>query len=139
MTRLATRAPRRLAQVSIVPMIDVLLILLIFFMVTSTYLDLDMVPAASRQSGEAEAAGEGPRTLLLRLGADGQVRLRGQTVDLAALRPIIAAEAAEHAELRVTVLPSPRASLQSMISLMDVAQAAGASSVGFLRLEGEPR
>jgi biopolymer transport protein ExbD len=40
------RPPR--ALISLVAMIDVLLILLVFFMVTSTYLDLDMIPAVSQ-------------------------------------------------------------------------------------------
>ena len=52
-------------------MIDVMLILLVFFMVTSTYLNLDMIPAADRSEDTAEAtsADTGAGTLLIRLGA----------------------------------------------------------------------
>ena len=46
-------APRSL--ISLVPLVDVLLILLVFFMVTSTYLDLDMIPTLDRTEAEAEA------------------------------------------------------------------------------------
>ena len=43
---------------SLVPLIDVMLILLVFFMVTSTYLDLDMIPKVDQ--AEAPLTGAGP-------------------------------------------------------------------------------
>ena len=45
-----SKPPQRL--ISLVPMIDVLLIMLVFFMVTSTYLDLDMIPVARAADDE---------------------------------------------------------------------------------------
>ena len=70
--------------ISLVPMIDVMLILLVFFMVTSTYLNLDMIPAAKRGEAQTDAptategSGAGAGTLLIRIGADGVPVLRGQ-------------------------------------------------------------
>ena len=48
------RRPRQRQLVTLVPLVDVMTILLLFFMVTSTYLDLDMVPVAAR--GDAPPA-----------------------------------------------------------------------------------
>ncbi|WP_172961064.1 ExbD/TolR family protein, partial [Oceaniglobus roseus] len=65
------RSPRQAAAISLVAMIDVLMILLVFFMVTSTYLDLDMVPLAGTEApaASAPAAARGaPARLLVRLG-----------------------------------------------------------------------
>jgi biopolymer transport protein ExbD len=73
------RPPR--ALISLVAMIDVLLILLVFFMVTSTYLDLDMIPAVSQNdenSSPPETAKADAQPILVRIGADGQPVLRGQ-------------------------------------------------------------
>ncbi|NCO20421.1 MAG: biopolymer transporter ExbD, partial [Rhodobacterales bacterium] len=71
------------AAISLVAMIDVLMILLVFFMVTSTYLDLDMVPLAG--ADDSAAAPVVPQTppmrLLVRLGAEGAAHVRGQVVD----------------------------------------------------------
>ena len=50
-----TRPSRPRALISLVPMIDVMLILLVFFMVTSTYLNLDMIPAVRPEQGGAAA------------------------------------------------------------------------------------
>ena len=68
------RKPTR-PLISLVPMIDVMLILLVFFMVTSTYLNLDMIPALAQsnrpvpsQAAKTETVSE---TLLIRIGTDG--------------------------------------------------------------------
>ena len=120
-------------------MVDVLLILLVFFMVTSTYLDLDMVPATS----SSEAAGRQPVStapvILIRLSADGGYRFQGKRLDVHDLGALIAERVARQPDLRVQVLPAPQASLQSMITMMNVASGAGASSVGFLRLEASEK
>jgi biopolymer transport protein ExbD len=39
--------------ISLVSMVDVLLIMLVFFMVTSTYLNLDMIPMTQSAGGPA--------------------------------------------------------------------------------------
>lgn len=74
--------------ISLVAMVDVLMILLVFFMVTSTYLDLDMVPLAGTRdaSGEgatvAEAGLAEEERLLIRLGADGRGYVQGEALPL---------------------------------------------------------
>ena len=45
------------ALISLVPLIDVMLILLVFFMVTSTYLNLDMIPFVERSEEAPAGAG----------------------------------------------------------------------------------
>ena len=73
------RPNRPLPVVSIVPLVDVLLILLIFFMVTSTFLNLDMVPLVERESGRQNSTTQqGLRTILLRILPNGDVVLGGQ-------------------------------------------------------------
>ena len=51
------RPPKRHSVISVVSMIDVMMILLFFFMVTSTYLNLDMVPALQKSD---DAPGNSP-------------------------------------------------------------------------------
>ena len=117
-------------------MIDVMLILLVFFMVTSTYLNLDMIPMVDRAEAEAppaNATGDGS-TLLVRIGADGQAYLRGQPLDPAAIAARIAADPLTS----VILLPSTRATTQSLVSTMDTLTTAGVTRLRLMRLEGEP-
>lgn len=135
-----TRAVRGRGAISLVAMVDVLMILLVFFMVTSTYLDLDMVPLAGTGDSVASAPapvleGEAPARLLVRLDGDGGAHVLGRALDRGALRGVIAARLAEAPATEVIVLPSGQANVQALAGLMDVAVAAGATRLRIVRLE----
>ena len=127
-----TKPPQRL--ISLVSMIDVLLIMLVFFMVTSTYLNLDMIPMA--QSSEETATTNTPtqpnQTVMIRLGSDGQTYLRGRPTELATLTNGLSETS------NVLILPSARASTQSLVSLMDTLTASGITRLRIVQLEPKP-
>ena len=127
--------------ISLVPMIDVMLILLVFFMVTSTYLNLDMIPAVRQQDDSSAAAPEsaGPgTTVMIRLGADGVPVIRGQAFDGDTLNLYLQNQIAQSPLTRVLVLPSGAARTQALISVMDVATRAGVQRLRVIRLEARP-
>lgn len=139
---IALRRPgRKRGLISMVPMIDVMLILLVFFMVTSTYLNLDMIPAAQRSEDVAPpvaASGESGATLLIRLGSDGVPVLRGQALPSEDLQAHLRAALAEDPLVQVLILPSPTARTQALVSLMETATQAGVARLRVVRLEAEP-
>ena len=139
---LTLRRPRPArALISLVAMIDVLLILLVFFMVTSTYLDLDMIPAVSQDREDAASgapAQEAALPLLIRIGADGAPVVQGRTLGLDDLAALIEARVAESAALPVMLLPTGVARTQSLVSVMDVATRAGVTNLRVIRLEARP-
>jgi biopolymer transport protein ExbD len=136
---LARRTPPR-APISLVPLVDVLLIMLVFFMVTSTYLDLDMIPTAERSDEAAPAAvpGAGSGMLLIRLAPDGRTWLRGQPLGPEALRDALARHLRDTPGAAVSVLASPRADVQALVALMDAATEAGVQRLRILRSEEAP-
>ena len=137
--RIARRPPGR-SVISLVPMIDVLMILLVFFMVTSTYLNLDMIPAVERAESAAAPSNSGPAgtPLLLRIGADGVATVRGQPLPPAALGQLLADRITENPTLAVLVLPSGAADMQALVSVMDTAAQSGVSNLRVIRLEAQP-
>jgi biopolymer transport protein ExbD len=133
------RAPK--ALISLVPMIDVMLILLVFFMVTSTYLNLDMIPSVSPTDAAAEApapditpAGEAAPPLLIRLGADGLPAVQGQSLTPDALRALLQTRLAAASGQEVLILPSGAADIQALVSLLDMASALGVQNLKVVRL-----
>lgn len=133
--------------ISLAPMIDVMMILLVFFMVTSTYLDLDMIPAVAQQDAppdsapsttDASAASARADTLLIRLGADGIPSLRGRSLDPAALDRAVRTHLQNAPLGQIIVLPSGAAAMQSLVSVMDIAAGAGAERLRVVRLEANP-
>jgi len=134
------RPPKAKALISLVPMIDVMLILLVFFMVTSTYLNLDMIPAVQQQEQArtpatgAKAAG----TIMIRMGADGQAVIRGRAMAKHEMGPYLRRQLAEEPLLQVMLLPSGAAKTQALISVMEVATQAGVVRLRVIRLQARP-
>lgn len=142
--RIAPRRAARALSLPMTPLVDILLILLIFFMLTSTFLDLDMIPIAEPAGPAAEpgspsglpgGAAVAARPLLVRLDAEGVAvvaGIRAAGPELAsALRRRLSAEPGTP----VVVLPSPQAPLQALVDLLAALSAAGAPHVSVLRIE----
>ena len=129
-------APKTL--ISLVPMIDVMLILLVFFMVTSTYLNLDMIAMVETSDDAPTVAAPAPSDsppLIIRLGADGTPVVRGQSLSEQGLTRLISDRLADDPLLSVVLLPSGNASTQSLVTVMDTATRAGATRLRLIRLE----
>ncbi|WP_285674897.1 ExbD/TolR family protein [Paralimibaculum aggregatum] len=126
-------------MIPLTPLVDVMLILLVFFMVTSTYLDLRMIPTGP--GGEAESAGAAstgagagaaPVTLLLRLDGSGAVVHRGRALSAGELESQLASAG------RVLILPSGTATAQDLVGLLEAVTGAGVADVRIVRLEARP-
>ena len=127
--------------ISVTPLVDVMMILLVFFMVTSTYLDLDMIPliGGDRPGGPGPAPVPVERvqqgsSLLVRLAADGGVYVSGEQVSLAGLSSLVQIRVTTRPSTPILVLPSGAASTQALVSLMDAIALAGGRNVRVVRL-----
>ena len=136
--------PRRARTQSppITPLVDILLILLIFFMVTSTYFDLAMIPLVEpavlpdQQSAAPTSALDGGavRPLLVRLDPAGAAVVHGEQATAPELERAVRNHLAAGPSAPVVVLPSPQASLQALVDLLEAIRAAGAREISLLRI-----
>ena len=109
--------PRRNA-LSVVSMIDVMMILLFFFMITSSYLNLNMVPALQKSdtAPAATTSATPSATLLIRIDTKGQAQIAGQVLTPEALTTLIHARIATDPLTPVLLFPSGAADLQALIT-----------------------
>lgn len=112
---------RRNKRLSLIPLIDVMLVLLFFFMLATSYVDygrtrIDLAP--SQQAGASGAADEGSLVVL----DESHVRYGGAALTLAEALPQLR-EAQGSRELRVS--PAPGLPLQALIAVWEQLQAAG--------------
>ena len=137
MAGFAIRRPvHRRSIISVVSMIDVMMILLFFFMVTSTYLNLDMVPALQKADDAPTATTTIPSTtLMIRIAADGTAMVGGQAFDAASLTTLLQARLATDPLTPIVLFPSGAAHLQDLIRTMDVVTKSGAVRVKVIRIE----
>ncbi len=119
---------RRKARIEIIPMIDIMFFLLVFFVMIT----LRMIPATgiASQLPQSSTAQELPHPkVLVTLLADGEIAMDSHKLSLAALTTQLAAEP-QPAKTVVTIAGAKSASLQSLLAVMDACRKAGISQIG---------
>lgn len=120
-------------EINLIPFIDVLLVVLIFLMLTTTYSRLNELkinlPTASAKASESR-----PRELIVMVTADGrymvnQRLIEGRSVELLAAG--LSAQAGQARDLVVVVNADASASHQSVINVMDAARRVGLTQLTF--------
>jgi biopolymer transport protein ExbD len=109
--------------ISLTPLIDVVFILLLFFLLASQFQQwraLTMNAPTLAQGERAESS-----AVLVRVHGDGQVDLNGEPIDVPGLERAIGERLADDPELAVVVQPAADATLQPIISVIDRLVAAG--------------
>ncbi len=120
------RRPRRRASISLTPLIDVVFILLVFFMLATSFVDWRMIPLAAAGEGRGSAGAEG--TVLLDFTPDA-LRISGASVSEAEFARRIASRLATHPEQRFVLRPRDGANMQRLVSLLDRLEALGVRHV----------
>ncbi len=117
---------RSRAAVSLTPLIDVVFILLIFFMLVSNLQSANMIDlrVADRNAAHTQVR---DRALLVTISRD-TLQLDGQPLSLAQLREQVALQP----QRQVALEPADGVSLQRVVTVLDQLRGAGASQVSFL-------
>lgn len=127
----ATRPGRRRTLISLTPLIDVVFILLVFFMLASIFQDwraIELVtPARAKASG---APMEG--ALLVEVRPDG-VRLSAEPVSLDVLVDRVGRRVTGQPDVRVLVKPAHGVVLQEMVRVLDALAATGVTGLSLIR------
>ena len=123
----------RRAVISLTPLIDVVFILLVFFMLASSFLDWRAIDLET-PAAPATSSAEDSDVLVVRLEGDRLI-LGGTAVGAAALEREIARYIADGAEQAVRVEIGADVSLQSAITVAELVSAAG-GHVSFARASG---
>ena len=120
-------------DINLIPFIDILLVLVIFLMLTTTYVARDGLridlPRA-KTSPQTETL----KTLTVRIGADGETVLNGvryQSNSSAALGHDMLALARDNANVRIVIEADAQAPHQAVINVMEAAGLADLSQLHF--------
>ena len=118
--------------VSLTPLIDVVFILLVFFMLVSNFNQFNAItvnaPApATRQDNSMAGA------LLIRLGEQGEIDIAGRPVAWGQIREIVRQALTEKPERQVLIKPHAELAIQQVVNLLDELAATGVTNFSFLR------
>ncbi|QDV65683.1 ExbD/TolR family protein [Crateriforma conspicua] len=123
---------------SLTPLIDVVFLLLIFFLVTSEFEDeerrLDIVlPTATSATPMISR----PREIIIDVDSSGQVFMRGEPTDLVNLEQLLIKAVADNpADQSVVIRADREASFQPVVSVMDVCNSTGVADYSVTTREG---
>ena len=115
------------AQIDLTPMLDVVFIMLIFFIVTASF-----IKEAGIEVNRPEASTSEPKenvNILVAINANNEVWMDKRRIDIRAVRANIERLHAENPEAPVVVQPHPESSTNTMIQVMDSARQAGVYNV----------
>ena len=117
--------------ISLTPLIDVIFILLIFFMLTSSYLDWRSVDFSV--SSGVGAATSAQRAILISLRSDGSVAVGSRSVAKHALQSVMTAKLAGNRKQRVVIRSESGVPLQRAVDTLDLLRAIGVTDVSLAR------
>lgn len=117
---------RRSSSIGLTPLIDVVFLLLIFFMLASTFLKFSAVPISGARSGGA--SGNLSEIALIQIRGTRDIRINGKTVGLSGVLPQIN-ELIGKGVTRAVIQPAKSATVQDLVKVLEVAKASQLKSV----------
>jgi len=120
-------------EINLIPFIDILLVVLIFLMLTTTYSKFTELQV-NLPVADAQPQREHPKEVIVSVGSDGryavnQQVLEGSGVDLLAQALTLAAQ--DNRDAMVIISADAAATHQSVINVMDAARRAGLVQITF--------
>ena len=123
---------------NLTPLIDVVFLLLIFFMVTTTFLDsereIEVELPVAQSGGEPQRA---PDEIVLAVLEDGRILHDGQELSHAELLALLKSAAQHDPQTPVTIRGHRRAQHQKVVAVKDACGVAGLSNLAVGTTHGE--
>ncbi|MAW60591.1 MAG: biopolymer transporter ExbD [Planctomycetes bacterium] len=117
------------AAIDMSPLIDCVFILLIFFIVTTVFVEESGLPAVQPEpSANANPTDEESKTVVFQVSADGTIRHEGRDIGLHGVGPTVARRIQKEM-VPVVIQAERKAKAGIMIGVLDAAMAAGAEDV----------
>ncbi len=127
------------AEINITPMLDMVFIMLIFFIVSTSFVHVAGINVNRPSSGKQHKIVKASKIVLIQIEDNGTIKVSfggaSRTVQLNAVRPEVEKDLAGNPEAQVVVAVSPGADAGLMVQAIDRAKQAGAKQVSLASTE----
>jgi biopolymer transport protein ExbD len=114
-------------EINITPMLDIVFIMLIFFIVTTSFVK---EPGISPQRPTAETAAEKTRgNVLIAISQTGQIWMDKRSIELNQVRALVESALAENPESSAVIIADEQADSGILIDLMDQIRLGGIATI----------
>lgn len=131
----ARRAGNKNLEINIAPLIDMVFILLIFFLVTTSFLKETGVEVSRPSAATAETRVH--PSILIGITKTGAIHIDKRQVDIRAVRANVERALAENPEGAVVIVADRESITGLVVSVMDACKLAGAKEVSIAAEKGE--
>jgi biopolymer transport protein ExbD len=116
-------------QINLTPMLDVVFIMLIFFIVTATFVKEVGLEVSQPEDDRPKTVDPEKRSILVKITSRDRILIAQRDVDWRSVRANIERLHAENPEAPVIVQPHPESSTEALIHVMDSARQAGVEGI----------
>ena len=128
MSRYARRREEEEAKINLTPMLDVVFIMLIFFVVTATFVK-EVGLEVNQPEDDQATLNPQDHKIVVRITSRDRIRIARGDVDWRSVRANIERMHAEYPEAPVVIQPHPESRTETMVHVMDSAREAGVEKV----------
>ena len=116
------------AEINITPMLDIVFIMLIFFIVTTSFVK-EIGIDVNRPSNKPVETKKSSEVVAIRISEVGQISVQNRDVDIRAVRANIESELATKPDASVVVISARNPDAGLLVRVIDQARVAGAENV----------
>lgn len=123
------RTKRRVHEVNLTPLIDIVFHLMVFVMLTTSFVVVESMELSLPSFGKASASAGGGPLLRVQIEPDGQVIAEGARVPMAELNQVLAAKLGDAPETKIVVFTAPGVKVQQLVNVLDIVYLTGGRDV----------
>lgn len=124
------------AEIDLTPMLDVVFIMLIFFIVTASFVKERAINVNVPEDNETPPTEENA-SILVQVNANDEIFIDGRRVDVRSVRSLIAQKHAENPEAPLVVRAHAESSAESYVNVADAAREANVYAVSLVPFGGD--
>ncbi len=122
------------SNIDLTPMLDVVFILLIFFVVTASFLKENAMDIEGQDpnNNPPPPSNDTPKNILIQIDSRNQLFFNQERIDISAVRARVASARAENPAASVIIRPDKLSSANFLVETMDSARAAGVTTISVM-------
>jgi len=117
------------AEINITPMLDIVFIMLIFFIVTTSFVKEKGLEVSRPSNTPPREIKQSKGPIVVKIDANGNITLKGRMLERKAVQANLEREKAEKPDSPLIIAAHPDAETDALVSILDAAESVGVASV----------
>jgi len=126
------------AEINITPMLDIVFIMLIFFIVTTSFVKEKGLEVSRPSNSPPKEIVKKKGPIVVKIDASGNISMKGRMLERRAVEANLEREKAEKPDSPLIIAAHPDADTEALVIILDAAEAVGVASVSVATTRKQP-